>query len=116
METNSKPLYKVLNEKRLNDNWKGYADATKEDGGYTATIMSDGHTWTTTIMCYMFGHTKEQSEANAQYTALAVNNLASMAEALENFINWADESNMSKLSLYDRGVISKAKEVLKRIS
>lgn len=98
MNTETKPLYKILNEARTGGIWEtskfkeGDYSLCEEDAG---DMIAEGFT-----------------EANAQYTALAVNNLASVADALAELYalayQWANDKEDETLV--------KAKEALKRIS
>ncbi len=101
------PLWKELNEKRTQGEWIirhniGYRITPKDSGKYIAAI---NHTtgWV------------QESQANAQYTALAVNNLHHLAEALETLIN-VNLNNINVLSRSEKEALIRAKEALNRIS
>lgn len=76
-----KPLWKVLNEQRTQGEWQL---SENEDNKELVTRVSNGLI-TANFECDYFNskHSKGETTANAQYTALAVNNLHILAEALE---------------------------------
>ena len=84
---NNVPLYKVLNESRTQGNW-----ATTESGAKSSLrIYATDHVQKTHVLdCFSFasGIKEEEAEANTAYTALAVNNLHLLAEALEEALDW----------------------------
>lgn len=79
-ESNKQPLYKVLNEQRT----QGVVTITKTKNHFFLE-QSDNNGGFDTLCT--FSNVHERQEYNAQYTALAVNNLASLAEALEKINN-----------------------------
>lgn len=100
------PLYKVLNEKRtqveFNAHLYNLSDHTIREGKKGRVLME---------VCKQ--HTNDpEAEANAQYTALCVNNLHHLAEALQGFVDYLD----SDLSEAETILLNRAKEALKRIS
>lgn len=102
-ETN-KPLYQQLNEQRTQGYWHQFGYKEKS----TFLEVEKG-----TIAEFKFGVSKaEQAEdiTNAQYTALAVNNLAEIAEALESLISELETKGATGK------LIEKAKEALNKIS
>ncbi len=102
----NKPLYKVLNEQRTQ------GEITVENHGQ----FSNGRSLIVGGKCIIstFGQNASESEieANAQYTALAVNNLASLAEALESL---CDSYYKGDLIPNMERKFQKAKEALNRI-
>lgn len=119
-ESKQQPLYKVLNEQRTQERWHSiatnpnhdtfkllvYGQSEKRNGTgtlYIATLKEDT----------IWNYNKEEVKANAQYTALAVNNLATIAENLERILDRIEESNLQENfpSAYKR-----AKEALAAIS
>lgn len=121
-----KPLYKVLDEKRTQGEWwvkngdKKYGDDKifgslmmgKKKGKYGGEIPH---------VCFNSSHDQnhESLMANVEYTAMAVNNLANLAECLEDIVSnieamkkevpeWWGKYGLSDLSRY--------KEALTRIS
>ena len=107
------PLYKVLNEQRTQGQW-GYGEY-KGSESYKAHIIGD---YSNEIAKFYWqtennkSNNDKQSEANAQYTALAVNNLHHLAEALEKIAECEGE----KLDAKDAaGFIKIAKEALNPI-
>jgi len=100
------PLYKVLNEKITQGNW-----STLNNG---RDIYSD----TGDLIMECFGNyniTNEEDIVNAQYTALAVNNLANVADALAEMINISQQREKLH-SPYEAASLKLAKEALKAIS
>jgi len=98
-----KPLYKVLNEQRTKGEWFEEYD-NDEFGQFYSIFAGEGEN----VFRYPYRIVKdEEYKANAQYTALAVNNLHLLAEALEGVIRVADR----KTDEFD-----KAKEALSKIS
>lgn len=103
MENNNvKPLYKLLNEKRLLGEWVA-DDKCIINKEYDVKVP------------FNYGI---ESTADIEYTALAVNNLASLAEALEE-ITIAYEACAKLLTSYQNPtppILLKAKEALNKIS
>ena len=99
------PLYKVLNEDRTQGKWQ----VSKYPAiGYPNVIKSE---FTSSHIALMGLPTEGEdntveAEANAQYTALAVNNLHHLAEALENILSHTEDAEAKRL----------AKQALSRIS
>lgn len=98
------PLYKVLNEKRLKGDWIAYPKGITNKE-YGVSVFFD------------YGI---ESDTDTKYTALAVNNLAPIAEALELIIKRIDDNWELITSGTQNGIktalLSEAKEALKRIS
>lgn len=84
MKTNNTtlPLWKALNEKRTQGNWKAKTIDDEWEEIQTDTFNLAGNT----IMA--INHENKDGKANAQYTALAVNNFADLVKALEGAINY----------------------------
>ena len=106
----TKPLWQRLNEERTPKEW------VLQGMGSDKYLRQDNNGG---VLCEFTDYTsvtflsKQEFEANAQYTALAVNNLHHLAEALEELIEvfkgaWATEK--------DKETYNKAKEALSRIS
>lgn len=93
-QENKKPLYKVLNEQRTQGDWKANGMQIESAGWNVATLNP-------------YAPEISNFEANAQYTALAVNNLHHLAEALETLLEFTDKRQVG---------YKKAKEALNRIS
>ncbi len=113
--TTTKPLYKVLDEKRTqgileieeNPFW-GNKRRLNIDGGETTVFVIEDYT-----------DNKEQIEANAQYTALAVNNLAPVADLLSEIVELLPKidttvKGLSFLAL--KAWMERSKEALNKIS
>ena len=88
--TQQKPLYKVLNQQRTQGEWK-LPEQEKELNSYS--LITDGMSIATV---YAIDIPDEEGLANAQYTALSVNNLHHLAEALEILTK---EINLGKLNI-----------------
>src|SRR5689334_3216611 len=80
-----KPLYKVLNSERTQGNIE--IDFTTAFTNLNKTNTSIYLLADSRITNTAHGMNLEEAKANAQYTALAVNNLHHLAEALEYVIN-----------------------------
>lgn len=111
-ETN-KPLYQVINEQRTQGKWDMFpfskncltiqSDKWRQDkrGNYICEIIQKRDA----------GDLNDEDKINAQYIALAVNNLAEIAAILEDIANTKVES------VLDAALMKvKAKEALKKIS
>ena len=121
-----KPLYQRLNEQRTNGNWS----ISPLDGRIVTYPTNQSISAPIGVMtpCYtkskhIFSETDiEKVKANAEYTALAVNNLHLLAEALEKamqIIERLDEEYSDatdRHSSYTRGEYNSLKEALARIS
>lgn len=101
METTNRPLYKVLNEKRTQGNILATIDgnlAIENSEKIIGFIITDS--------------------ADSQYTALAVNNLADIAQCLEDLHRVVMLSN--DRAIFDNGenanIVAKAKKALNKIS
>jgi len=106
---NVKPLYKRLDEERTQGKWLF---------GNT-TILERPALWiggTRILVADEVPHEILSGTANAQYTALAVNNLAPLAEALENFISLYEDLAKDFNQRLDNEVLLCAKEALSKIS
>lgn len=107
-----KPLYKVLDEQRTQGEWINDNDMVAngveptDETIFGSFLGEDYH--------YPCVHERSKNEAkvNAAYTALAVNNLANLAEALQNFITDCELSGWG----YNPDHIEQAKEALNKIS
>ena len=104
MEQSKQPLYKVLNEQRTQGEWN-------EDGLAIVGPRPEIE------ICVMTNDedVKGEAYANAQYTALAVNNLHLLAEALEEMIKEAHHANLTGMAT-SPFVLTRAKEALNKIS
>ena len=88
MKQDSKPLWQRLNEERTQGDWTpGTNKASKE----WMQLFCNKKVILEVNTIHRNGQRQngdfDKEEANAQYTALAVNNLASLAEALDEAIN-----------------------------
>ena len=118
-QQNKQPLYKVLNEGRLNAPFIAKGDKIFIDNclNSTATFHSykDGD-------AYIIEISEQQAEANAQYTALAVNNLHHLAEALEEVKNTVllleqtEDFTETQISALYNEMFHACREALNRIS
>jgi hypothetical protein len=124
MGNNNKPLYKVLNEERTQGEWMpGTNTASKE----WMQIFCNKKVVLEVNTINKKGERKagdfQKEDYNAKYTALAVNNLAHLAEALEGLMNnplpnpniYNGADYFDKQSKYMEAK-DKAREALKRIS
>ena len=116
------PLYKVLAEKITQGEWKlsqldDYSLITGKIPSHTDILCSNP---IETIKMFDNLPDEETCKANAKYTALAVNNLHHLAEALENLIKQATETTKDLVAFNGADIldaaIDKAKEALTRIS
>lgn len=106
MKQDSKPLWQRLNEERTQ------GDFTVGETALTATTSL----WVGgTLIAKMADVPHEGGNANAQYTALAVNNLESLAEALAGILNNTSSNDNDRIEV-DIEFILKAKEALNKIS
>jgi len=111
MNTESKePLYKVLNEKRMQG--KLILDIVEKEGEIHL-IPEDGSIVFCSFYCEPLD---EQTKADATYTALAINNLSSLAEALEECIKVITPYENLFNAAQERVALIQAKEALKKIS
>lgn len=106
MKTNetTKPLYQRLNEERTQGEWMLYDD---RPNGW---VLNAGIKRVISVF-----DKDDENTANAQYTALAVNNLHHLAEAMQKFIDNVIENPKlyeNQISYY-KGVF---REALNRIS
>ena len=110
---NKQPLYKVLNEQRT----QGYLLSLKMDDKYIIHTLEDKFKFTHHLSIDDTIN-KDEAKANAQYTALAVNNLAELAEALQGLLSSykADFKTITGSELNDTEAVKKAKEALNKIS
>ena len=107
----SLPLWKLLNEKRT----QGEVKATTETYlGFYELKFPDHETLCTVPKV----NVNERYIANAEFTALAVNHLASLAEALTNLLSSykADFYNITGGELNNTEAVLQAKEALNKIS
>jgi len=100
MTNTQTPLWKQLNEQRTQGEWFVKSINIESEIGWNVATINP------------FAPEHSNSEANAQYTALAVNNLAALAEALERFVNFVDQQKLD----YESAMVRAAKEALNRIS
>lgn len=96
MQTETKPLWKVLNEKRTQGKWifKNQGSLPDDEGRLLClrSELNSGYI----SQFQQIGEHKNDAEANAQYTALAVNNLHLLAQALQDLLN---EVKVGKLNI-----------------
>ena len=126
----SKPLYQQLNEQRTQGDWRVF----KRDGLFPSIIMHGSEddyirSYGRTGFCMNVGGVESVIKANAQYTALAVNNLHHLAEALDEmnkvvgmYLNNTEKhpdfmmTKDSTITQYFREAIKKGEQALSRIS
>lgn len=81
----TQPLYKALNEKRTSGNW--YIEEWEHANSINTKLENNQeHTVFTDQFCYTDKFDGDK-KSNIQYTALAVNNLANIADALQNLLD-----------------------------
>lgn len=108
-QRSNEPLYKVLNELRTKSEWESET-STKS----IKLFAGDGHGGADLIA--KFKNNNDQQESNAQYAALAVNNLNQLAEFAEWVVKEI-ETTPDELTDALLGLIKlKAKEALNKIS
>ena len=111
-EEERKPLWKVLNEQRtqgeLELNPFGRKDILQINNG-------EAERWQMGNFCTCYGENETERMANTNYTALAVNNLHILAEALQKQIDeWhSKDSNFHK---QEPPSLKAAREALSKIS
>lgn len=112
MATTKQPLYKVLNEQRTQ------GILTVDNGAepdLTLWIKKPEPNPGNISECIATVWANDKTEANAQYTALAVNNLANLADEMQNFIDnviYDKKIYENQLSYFTR----RFREALTRIS
>ena len=99
------PLYKVLDANRTQGNWTVEHKESIYSLPNKLITRYDGN-------CHV---SSQEDKANAQYTALAVNNLAKIADALQHFVS-ISEQRQQQHSPYEAATLNMAKEALKAIS
>jgi len=122
----TQPLYKVLNEERtqgtlmlykkvLPNNHLSIGVTSTNDKGATHTILS-AENYSSLDIDIKDEWTKK-AEINAKYTALAVNNLANVADALQRMYDAAllMANYKQEIQFFDN-LLNEAKEALKAIS
>lgn len=132
----NKPLYKVLNEERTQGEWSinpvetMYCEIAVQHPLYKeGRLVKHGIKFEN--ICRMqanaigfhnnnYQEKVKRDEANAKYTALAVNNLHILAEALEYIVNEVEQLPVFNASMgrtiVESLCMNKAKEALSRIS
>ena len=115
MSTVTKPLYKVLNEKRTQCNWILDADTIGTGTEPTDETIADFKPEMDELMVWQRDF--NEMKAKQKYAALAVNNLSILAEALQGMVDEFD-SYAVPASKYPqvKATIEKAKEALNKIS
>jgi len=120
METQKQqPLYKRLNEVRTQGIWSvGYGHASNSLGLFTKKMLDEGLSEHPICLVSPIETENETDKANAEYTALAVNNLASLAEALGNLHHacMMDSDIPTAWWSKHKETVAKAKEALNKIS
>ena len=110
----AKPLYKVLNEKRT----PGILQLEENPfwGNRIRVNTPDNETGLTTIFVVEdYTENKEQAKANAQYTALAVNNLHILTALAEHITDMGNDAYLEGHPEWNE-IVKQAKEALKKIS
>lgn len=101
MKQDSKPLWQRLNEERTQGEW----------------ICDGAHVYTQDqIILLKSGGTYYVDNINMKYSTLAVNHLASLAEALEAYMSMVGNTGHSIGREYASELYDKAKEALNKIS
>jgi len=112
MKNNNKPLYQLLNEQRTQGEWDcGYGDTSKSYGIFRTEMLDKETMGNPICLVSPIEQIEDIDKANAQYIALAANNLAPLAEALNGMIVMYMESTSA-----NPPALIKAQEALKRIS
>lgn len=104
----SLPLWKRLNGERTSGEWATSGDIQIRHKT-RSILIAQYHKHLEANMPYT------EVKANAAFTALAVNHLASLAEALSNFIN-ISEQRKDHHSPFEAATLLQAKEALNKIS
>ncbi len=92
------PYYKVLKNEITKGEFEATIDHDRKAGNYPKTLIScNGNL---VAYCYKRNFDIDQvtAEANAQYTALAVNNLAKLADALQECLNNPDRISKAAIA------------------
>jgi len=116
MTNTQTPLWKQLNEQRTQGEWEW--EQCRGNNRYEHAVFSrNGGKYGSYVITQLgmedtVEKEPEEIKANAAYTALAVNNLAVLAEALERFVNFVDQQKLD----YESAMVRAAKEALNRIS
>jgi len=105
IKTDTQPLYKVLDSKRTQNKWIYTDEFGIEVYDETSNVIADFYQSHDDYI------SEETKKANAEYTALAVNNLANVADALDRLAKWVT-LNTDAIPME----LIKAKEALKAIS
>ena len=103
------PLYKVLNEQRTQTEW---SVTGLEFRAKSSLLLGSIYNHNPLNQSY------EQAKANAQYAALAVNNLANLAEALKSlmeYLEWREDFIIEDAE-QNENAYSQAEAALKDIS
>lgn len=115
-QTTPSPLWRELNEKRTQGNWEV---ASSEPGDeYSLNVLAPINITgdkRTVVMANPNLYFMDRAEQNAQYTALAVNNFASLAEVLGNFIE-VSEQRKEYHSVFEAATLKRAKDLMAAIS
>ena len=109
---NAQPLYQILNANRTQGEFVSFKNPLSKNGQYIVkSIPSEIY-----VHYVSSEETLDDNEtkANSDYTALAVNNLANVADALQGLVKFYDNENEPSERAKD--LINKAKEALKAIS
>jgi len=114
---NNVPLYKVLNNERTQGEWikDGLSIATGPDPkDETIFLTCDGEDYPYPTV---YERSRKEARANAEYTALAVNNLHLLAEALQRLLKEARFNSFTlNGNVEDTPAERQAQEALNRIS
>ena len=86
-------VLKGINELRITDKYH-FGEPKEINEGYITPIFTNGHIWVRHELGDIFGTTKEQSEANAKYICLAVNNFSDILENLKRLVDRIEESEL----------------------
>ena len=107
----TKPLWQQLNEQRTQGEW--YIENKTDTGIWVGHLKS-----VCSCAALMSGINDDEKIANTRYTALAVNNLHLLAEALQTFVSMIDDKKArgKRITEHEWDIYSTSCETLNRIS
>lgn len=115
------PLYKRLNKERTQGNYYIENSPKGTGRGFNLEIVTDK-----AVICQISAHSynmskghhlhTKENKATAEYTALAVNNLSVLAQALEAFVKDIEGHPSHTAAEHYKPLMDKAKEALNKIS
>lgn len=108
------PLYKRLDEQRTQGEWITERDTENTNSAY---LVKDIHTnWVATFGTSSFHEYERECKSNVQYTALSVNNLAPIADALAVLIEEYKRQQEIEYYAIDADKVLAAEQALAKIS